>query len=172
MVLNAVVGALGALAVHALAARAARRRYALSAGLLVALHPALVMYTPAVMTEGVTAALVACAAALVGIARAATSGRRFAMALGGAGIVLGAATLVRPQSLILAPIFGALAILGRAEDRRSIRRSNRRGSARRGNGGQSELSAPQSLRRSSRSPCAPHGPCGTARAWAAARSSA
>jgi hypothetical protein len=119
MVLNAVVGALGALAVHSLAARAAPRRYALLAGLLVALHPALVMYTPAVMTEGVTAALVACAAALVGIARATSSGRRFAMALGGAGVVLGMATLVRPQSLILAPIFGALAMLGRAEDRRA-----------------------------------------------------
>ena len=62
MALNAVLGALAAVAVHRLAALAGTRRTAVIAGLLVALHPGLVGYTPALMTEGVTASLLACGA--------------------------------------------------------------------------------------------------------------
>ena len=128
MLLNALIGALAAPAAYVLAgrtwraaapeggrsSRAGASRAALLAGLLVALHPGLVAYTPALMTEGVTASLVACAAwaASEGAARssragaAASSGLRWAIVT---GVIAGIATLVRPQSLVLAPIFGWLA---------------------------------------------------------------
>jgi 4-amino-4-deoxy-L-arabinose transferase-like glycosyltransferase len=108
MMVNAVVGAVAALAAYRLVDGADVPRWRpLAAGLVVALHPALVPYTAAVMTEGVTAALLIVAAALAVGAR----GRRarawpWLVAL---GVVLGVATLVRPQSLVLAPVLGALA---------------------------------------------------------------
>jgi hypothetical protein len=104
MTLNALLGALAALAAHRLAARAAGPRRALLAGMLVALHPGLVAYTPALMTEGVTAALVTIGAAVAAWAR----DRRAAAAIP-VGLVVGLATLVRPQSIVLAPLFGLLA---------------------------------------------------------------
>jgi hypothetical protein len=82
------------------------RRRALFAGLAVALHPALVPYVAALMTEGVTASLLVVAAAL------ADRGRDRRAFLASAGLVMGLAVLVRPQSLVLAPIFGALAWRG------------------------------------------------------------
>jgi 4-amino-4-deoxy-L-arabinose transferase-like glycosyltransferase len=150
MLLGALLGALSALAAHRLAVRAVGtstsrdRSIALASGLLVALHPALVMYTPALMTEGVTASLIICAAAVAAWARdrqvaerkeefnAKTQGRRGAKRLGEefdsssfcasaplrlcvlspallVGLVLGITTLVRPQSIALAPLFGFLA---------------------------------------------------------------
>jgi len=118
MVLNALLGALGALAAQRLAARAAPpgalgRRLALASGLLVALHPGLVAYTPALMTEGITAALITCAAAVTAWARERRGAPRDAVASAMAiGVVIGLATLVRPQSVVLAPIFGTLAALG------------------------------------------------------------
>jgi 4-amino-4-deoxy-L-arabinose transferase-like glycosyltransferase len=117
MVVNALLGAFGALAVHTLAARCARPKVALAAGLAVALHPGLVYYTPALMTEGVTASLVACAAAVTAWARARIGDappRRAALPAVLLGAVVGLATLVRPQSLVLAPILGLLAALGAA----------------------------------------------------------
>jgi 4-amino-4-deoxy-L-arabinose transferase-like glycosyltransferase len=125
MILNALVGALAALAVHRLASRAAPRGSALAAGLVVALHPGLVAYTPALMSEGVTAALVACAAWAAGRARdAIEDGSRRSVPWGRLavlGLVVGAATLVRPQSLVLAPLFAlvALAVPGRPHALRS-----------------------------------------------------
>ncbi|MFT3764952.1 MAG: hypothetical protein QM820_05455 [Minicystis sp.] len=116
MILNAFLGALAALAAHRLALRAAgpfnarNRNIALAAGLLVALHPGLVAYTPALMTEGVTASLLTCAAAVVAWARDRDpAAPRSALPIVAVGLVLGLATLVRPQSLALAPIFGLLA---------------------------------------------------------------
>jgi hypothetical protein len=100
--INAVIGAAGALAAYRLAREATGQRAALLAGLAVALHPALVMYTPAVMTEGVTAALIALAAWA-----ASRRSRAGAIVL---GLVVGIATLVRPQSLVLAPGLGMLAV--------------------------------------------------------------
>jgi hypothetical protein len=132
MVLNAALGALAAVAAHRLALRAAAaaapahrvalaaaagapapgRGLALAAGLLVALHPGLVAYTPALMTEGVTASLLAVAAAVVAWARDPASDasppRGYAL-LVAVGLLFGLATLVRPQSLALAPAFGLLA---------------------------------------------------------------
>src|SRR5437762_13832063 len=79
-----------------------RSKVALGAGLAVALHPGLVMYTPALMTEGVTASLLTVAAWMASL-----RSRRGLWAL---GLVMGVATLVRPQSLVLAPCFGLLSI--------------------------------------------------------------
>jgi len=108
MALNAVIGALAALAAHSLAARAAGPRIALASGLAVALHPGLVAYTPAIMTEGVTAALVIMAAAVAAWARTKRTILFPAIAV---GAVVGLATLVRPQCLVLAPVFGLLAVM-------------------------------------------------------------
>jgi len=115
MALNAILGALGALAAHRLAARAVPpelprgRAIALASGLLVALHPGLVAYTPALMTEGVTASLLACAAAATAWARDRGDRPRSAASIVAVGLVIGLAALVRPQSLALAPAFGLLA---------------------------------------------------------------
>lgn len=108
-VVHALLGALAAPAAHRLALRAAPnapRRVAALAGVLVALHPALVAYTPAVMTEGVTASLLVLAAWLAARARERPGLARLAAL----GAMLGAATLVRPQSIALAPLLGALAV--------------------------------------------------------------
>jgi hypothetical protein len=90
----------------------------LAAGIAVALHPALVPYTAALMTEGVTASLLVIAAALAAAARV---GTRPGWALAGAGIAMGVSTLVRPQCLVLAPLFGALAVPAWAAARARVR---------------------------------------------------
>jgi 4-amino-4-deoxy-L-arabinose transferase-like glycosyltransferase len=110
MLVNALLGALAAAATHRLLAEGAGPKAALLGALVVALHPALVPYTAAIMTEGVTAALLAIAAALGVVARRAG---RPALARAAAAIVLGMATLVRPQCIILAPLLGALAVPAR-----------------------------------------------------------
>lgn len=119
MAFNALLGAVAVLAVHQVAASVASRRGAVLAALLVALHPALVFYTPALMTEGVVAAFIAIAAWLVVLARRSPSPGRWWIAL---GLVLGVTTLVRPQSLLLAPLFGAFAVLPGAQGRSWPRR--------------------------------------------------
>ncbi len=106
--LAALLGVAGAAAMHRAALASLGPRAALGAGLAVALDPAIVFYTPAIMTEGVTASLLAISAGLAVGARAARPGRAPLFAAL-AGLVLGAATLVRPQSLLFAPFFGALA---------------------------------------------------------------
>ncbi len=68
------------------------------AALAVALHPALVPYTAALMTEGVAAALLVVAVAVLRLRRGAIF----------AGAALGVATLVRPQCLLFAPLLGLL----------------------------------------------------------------
>jgi len=105
--LNAALGAAGSGAAYELVRRRATPTRALVGGLLVAAHPALVPYTLAAMTEGATTALVLLAGALAEAARSAER-RRIALSLG-AFAVIGVATLVRPQSLVLAPVLGALA---------------------------------------------------------------
>jgi hypothetical protein len=104
-VLNAFLGTLAAVAVHRMVLTVAAPRVALVAGLAVALHPGLVMYTPGIMTEGVTAALLAVAAWLAVACRRDRSWWRLVLL----GVTLGLACLVRPQSLLLVPLFGLLA---------------------------------------------------------------
>ncbi len=115
MALNALFGSLAALAVFRLSLRMMPRRPAIAAGLVVALHPGLAAYTPALMSEGVTAALVTCAAWVA--ARLNDALRedkpgfpwRWAVLL---GATVGVATLVRPQSLVFAPLFAFVSALG------------------------------------------------------------
>jgi hypothetical protein len=108
MVTNALFGALAAFAAHSLAARSGSRVSALAAGLFVAFEPALVFYTPALMTEAVAGALLVAAGAL------AASGRPERLALRAlvAGLVLGVAVLVRPELLLLSPVVGLLVARG------------------------------------------------------------
>lgn len=121
MALNAVIGAAAAYGAHRLVDGDGVARWRpLAAGACVALHPALLTYTPAVMTEGVTAALLVVAAALAARARAAAKAWPWVLALGGA---LGVATLVRPQSLLLAPVLGAIALAGGAPARARLARA-------------------------------------------------
>jgi hypothetical protein len=108
MSVNALFGAAMTFAVHRLVARDAPRWAAMGAALTVALHPALVPYTAAVMTEGIAAALVVVAVAIVG-----ADFRRPWVGWALAGATLGVATLVRPQSLLLAPLLGMVAGGGR-----------------------------------------------------------
>jgi 4-amino-4-deoxy-L-arabinose transferase-like glycosyltransferase len=109
MSLNALIGAGGAVAVGSLVKQSGSRRLALGGGLAVAIHPVLVPYTAAIMTEGVTAALLAIAAALAALAARTGDRTRRLRSLVLVGLVAGAVTLVRPQSLVFAPILGWLA---------------------------------------------------------------
>ncbi len=116
---NALTGAALAavarrLARHALGARAsdpslarAGELRALFAGLLVALHPGLVLYSGALMSEPLDA-LGMLAAVLWSVAD-----RRRARAAIGAGVVLGLTTLVRPNAILLAPFLALGELLDR-----------------------------------------------------------
>jgi hypothetical protein len=104
MGVNAVLGALAAPAAHALAARVATRRGAVLAGLLVTFEPALVAYTPALMTEAVAGELLLLAAAAAS-SRVGSLRARLLVA----SVLLGGCLLVRPQLVLLAPVIGLLA---------------------------------------------------------------
>jgi hypothetical protein len=118
MLLNAVVGALGAVAIHRAALATTSPRAALGAGLLFALHPGLLSYTPALMTEGITGALIAVALWAAVKLRSETGVRL--PALVGLALVVGVATLIRPQSIVLAPLFAWLALPGIPFARRGL----------------------------------------------------
>lgn len=108
MLFNAVVGALGVWAVHRVASTVGRRGPAAGAALIAGLHPGFVLYTPALMTEGVTAAMLAVLAALAVLARGQTGlGRSWGLA--GLGLLSGMVALIRPQFLVLGPLFGFFA---------------------------------------------------------------
>jgi 4-amino-4-deoxy-L-arabinose transferase-like glycosyltransferase len=109
MIVNALIGTAGAWAAHDLLLRATSRRLALAGGLALALHPALVLYTAALMTEGVTASLLVIAAAFAERAHRSEQRRPAFVWLVACGVMIGVATLVRPQSLVLAPVLGWLA---------------------------------------------------------------
>ncbi|MDB5216096.1 MAG: Conserved rane protein [Myxococcaceae bacterium] len=110
MLVNALVGAAGAWAAFDLLAKATSRKLALAGGLAVALHPALVPYTAALMTEGVTAALLVIATAFAERSHRAAQRRGAIGWFMACGVIMGVATLVRPQSLVLAPVLGWLAM--------------------------------------------------------------
>jgi 4-amino-4-deoxy-L-arabinose transferase-like glycosyltransferase len=105
MLINAVLGALSCVSVHALASRLTSRQGAMASGVAASLHVALVAYVPALMTEGATASLWVIGAHLAQKAKESRAGRRYAW-LAAAGLTLGLSILVRPQSALLIPVFG------------------------------------------------------------------
>lgn len=118
--MNALFGTLGSLACLGLARRAMSERAARVAGLAVAIHPGLVLYTPALMTEGITAALIAIATWQAARTRETREQKR-PFGLFGLGLIVGVATLVRPQVAVLAPWLGLLAASPEGGFRRRLR---------------------------------------------------
>jgi len=98
-VVNAVLGALLVVLVHRLARFCLSENRARIAAALAALHPGLIAYSAVVMTEPLAALLLVLAAWL----RARVGARWYGLAL--VGLALGLATLVRPSSLLAAPLF-------------------------------------------------------------------
>lgn len=125
MVINAFLGALTVVASHHLCVDAVRGKYspttvrigAGAAGLLLAFSPTLLAYTPALMTEGAVAAF------LVFSSIQALRSRRDNSARGGLFsrvllvVFLGAAVLLRPQSILFAPVLGYLSVRGKLRKR-------------------------------------------------------
>jgi len=107
MLVNALVGALLVVGVHACALRVTSLARAQLAALAVALHPTLILYTAALMTEAVAASglILLCAYALC--ARAKQGGWVWRLPLGVGGGLL---VLIRPQLLPLVPLLGAVAV--------------------------------------------------------------
>jgi hypothetical protein len=107
MVFNAVLGAASVFAAQRSAIRRSSRALAAIAALLVALHPGLLFYTPALMTEGVAAVLMVLAVWLM--LRASESARP-GWRLVALAACLGTSILVRPQLALIAPLFGFFAL--------------------------------------------------------------
>jgi len=107
MLVNALVGALLVVGVHACALRVTSLARARLAALAVALHPTLILYTAALMTEAVAAAglILLCAYALRARAKQAGWAWRLPIGVGGGLLVL-----IRPQLLPLVPLLGAAAV--------------------------------------------------------------
>lgn len=105
MLLHALLGALLVLAVHACALRFSTLARARLAALAVALHPTFVLYTAALMTEAVAAAVLLLLVALALWARERSTGWRLLLGVGGAGLLL-----IRPQLLPWLPLLGAVAV--------------------------------------------------------------
>ncbi len=103
MAFNALLGALSVFAAQRAVLAHGTRAQAGFAALLIALHPGFVFYTPALMTEGVSAELLVVA---VWLTVRAGSGAGVGLRLAALGLCAGVLTLVRPQLLIMAPIFG------------------------------------------------------------------
>jgi 4-amino-4-deoxy-L-arabinose transferase-like glycosyltransferase len=101
-VANALTGAALAVVTWALASRALSRRRARAAGLLVALHPGLILYAALIMTEPLAALLT-----LAGFWLAVRDPRPLRGLVPGA-LMLGVAALVRPQALLCAPFLAAV----------------------------------------------------------------
>ena len=103
MLVNALLGAFAVFAAQRCVIRFGSRRQARLAALLLALHPGLLFYTPALMTEGVTAELLVVATWL---ALRVGSGKGVHWRLLALGVCLGSVCLVRPQILVMVPVFG------------------------------------------------------------------
>jgi 4-amino-4-deoxy-L-arabinose transferase-like glycosyltransferase len=101
-VINAVTGTLLVVVVHRLARYYLSRDRSRVAAAIVALHPGLIAYSAVVMTEPLAALLLVTAAWL-----AARFGQRWTGMIAG-GLVLGLATLVRPSTLLAAPLFALM----------------------------------------------------------------
>lgn len=113
MTLHAVTGALAVLAAHRVAASAASRVGAALAAALVALHPALLAYTAALMTEGVTGSLL-----VVAVAIALGSRIPLRLRIVASGVLLGLMVSMRPQCALLAPVIGMLCVSAELGPRR------------------------------------------------------
>src|SRR5207248_4443816 len=83
------------------------------AGMLVALHPGLVLYSGALMTEPLAALGMMAAILFVVADRSPWRGAAIA------GVLLGLTTLVRPNAILIAPILPLLRIEGASEARRT-----------------------------------------------------
>lgn len=106
MLVNALLGALLVVGVHACALRVTTLARARLAGLALALHPTLVLYTAALMTEAVAAAVLVLLVSYALVLAAHGGGFRRRLPLGlGAGLLL----LIRPQLLPLLPVLGLVA---------------------------------------------------------------
>jgi 4-amino-4-deoxy-L-arabinose transferase-like glycosyltransferase len=105
MVLNALVGTLAVVAGHRLLWLSGRSRAANLAALLLAVHPTLVAYTLALMTEGVVAALLLTLVWFVVAARSSPVPWLWYL---GFGFLGGLLTLIRPQVL---PLLGISPLL-------------------------------------------------------------
>jgi hypothetical protein len=105
-VANALVGAALAVVTWALAGHALSTLRARAAGLLVALHPGLILYAALVMSEPLAALLTL----LAFWAAVALGGRRGLVA---GAVLLGVAALVRPQALLCAPFLALVLPRGR-----------------------------------------------------------
>jgi hypothetical protein len=122
MIVNALLGAVGVWAVHGLCCeilgnsvlRPHRRMASGTASLFLAICPTILLYTPALMTEGAVGVVlvVAARAALAFRAMTAATQRTRAMAYLALGVALGVASLLRPQSIVLAPVLGYLCFQG------------------------------------------------------------
>ena len=99
--MNAVVGTLLVMVVHRLSLRAVTVNRARIAAAITALHPGLIAYSAVLMSELLCALLV-----LAGVWIASRSLRWSSMLL--AGILFGLAALVRPSSLLAAPLVAVL----------------------------------------------------------------
>jgi len=103
-VADALTGASIAVVTWALARYALSAARARAAGLLVALHPGMVLYAATVMSEPLAALLTLVAFWLTVRDRDPRRG------IAAGGLVLGVAALVRPQALLCAPFLGALGL--------------------------------------------------------------
>lgn len=118
MLVNAALGAAAVAITHRLALRGAGRVGGWVAGGLVAFSPTLVGYTLALMTEGAVATgWVGATWLAVRAAEAREAGRPRMPYVLAAGAVLGLTVLMRPQSVLLAPVLGWVAGRG-AQGRR------------------------------------------------------
>jgi len=117
-VANALAGGLLPVVVFFLAREILSEKRARVAGLLVALHPGLVLYGALVMSEPLSALLVM--AAFLAAVRGARARGVLTGVIAGA-LILGIAALVRPQAILCAP-FLALVALGRRSDRTPLKR--------------------------------------------------
>lgn len=122
MILNAGLGSVAVFAVHGLCVEILRcgeqhahlRAGALIATTMVALSPTLIAYTPALMTEGAVGALLIVAARLaLEVRRPEIVASRRWISIVAIVFCVGFATLLRPQSIVFAPIVGFLASAGK-----------------------------------------------------------
>lgn len=117
MWLNAALGALGTALVYQLTYDAAsqsglaqRAGFAANvAAFAVACSPSLIGYVPALMTESAVGVVLTMATWAAVASSRSSQGRPRAAWLLVSGVALGAATLLRPQSILVAPLFGGLA---------------------------------------------------------------